>query len=420
MTLRRSLLGALLIFGLVLAVGLVIAQDQETLRVRSELAADDPRSIPFVAGLVGAGVSSGNSFDILENGHEIFPAMLETIAAARHRISFETYIYEEGELADLFTAALVGAAQRGVRVNLVVDAIGSGGMSEKHYQRLQEAGCHAAVFNEARWYRLEEVNYRTHRKLLIVDGDVAFTGGVGVADHWMGDAQDEDHWRDTMIRVRGPIVRLVEGAFYENFIESHSVAAPQLSLDVPPQPQDNEAIVVKSMPSGGSSDLKRLYLLTIAIARKTLDIQSPYIVTDESSRWALQDAVSRGVRIRMLMEGDKTDALPVKFASRSAYEQLLEMGIEIYEYQPTMMHAKVTVVDGAWSMFGSANFDNRSLELNDELNIAVMDRDLARRLTDSFERDLQRSRRIELDAWRRRPVFERTREIFWSAFGEIF
>jgi cardiolipin synthase len=420
MTLRRALLGALLIVALILIVGLVIAQDQETLRVRSELAAEDPRSLQHVASLVGTGVSSRNSFDVLENGDEIFPAMLEAIAAARQRISFETYIYEEGELADLFTAALAGAAERGVRVNLVVDAVGSGGMSEKHYQRLQEAGSHAAVFNEARWYRLEEVNYRTHRKLLIVDGEVAFTGGVGVADHWLGDAQDEDHWRDTMIRVRGPIVRLVEGAFYENFIESHSVAVPQLSLDVAPQPQDNEAIVVKSMPSGGSSDLKRLYLLTIAIARKTLDIQSPYIVTDESMRWALQDAVSRGVRVRLLMEGDETDALPVKFASRAAYDQLLGMGIELYEYQPTMMHAKVIVVDGIWSMFGSANFDNRSLELNDELNIAVMDRDLARRLTGSFEGDLQRSRRIELDAWRQRPVFERTREIFWSAFGEIF
>ena len=270
-------------------------------------------------------------------------------------------------------------------------------MGEKHLKQLQEAGSRTAVFNEARWYRLEEVNYRTHRKLLIVDGEVAYTGGVGVADHWMGDAENEDHWRDTMVRLRGPIARLIEGAFHENFIESGGVVEPELNLEVADEPHQNDALVVKSMPSGGSSDLKRLYLLCVALARRSLDIQSPYFITDASSRWALQDAVSRGVKVRVLMEGDRTDALPVKFASRSAYEQLLEMGVELYEYQPTMMHAKVLIVDGVWSMFGSANFDNRSLELNDELNVAVLDRDLARRFTERL-----RSRPPEVAAHRPR------------------
>jgi cardiolipin synthase len=413
-------LGALMLFALFLVGALIIAQDQETLRIRSSIAADDPRSLKFVASLVDSAASSSNTYDILENGLEIFPAMLDSISRARHRISFETYIYEDGTLADQFTAALVAAARRGVRVNLVIDAVGSGGMSEAHLKRLQDAGCRTAVFNETHWYRVEEVNYRTHRKLLIVDGEVAYTGGVGVADHWLGDAETEDHWRDTMVRLRGPIARLIEGAFYENFIESGGVVDPELNLEVADEPHENDAIVVKSMPSGGSSDLKRLYLLCIALARRSLDIQSPYVITDESTRWALEDAVSRGVKVRVLMEGDRTDALPVKFASRAAYEGLLETGIELYEYQPTMMHAKVLIVDGAWSMFGSANFDNRSLELNDELNVAVMDRDLARRFTESLERDLLKSQRIDLDKWRRRPFFERARESFWSAFGEIF
>jgi cardiolipin synthase len=225
-----------------------------------------------------------------------------------------------------------------------------------------------------RWYNLEEVNYRTHRKNLVVDGEIGFVGGAGVADHWLGHAQDKDHWRDTQIRMRGPIVRLLEGAFYENFFETAGVVAPELDDLRKEEDDTGSALVLRSSPTGGSSDLKRLYLLGIASARRTVDIESPYFVTDESTEWSLQDAVSRGVKIRILVEGDKTDAMPVKYASREAYDRLLSMGIEIYEYQPTMMHAKVIVVDGEWSMFGSANFDNRSLELNDELNVAVTDR----------------------------------------------
>jgi len=215
-------------------------------------------------------------------------------------------------------------------------------------------------------------------------------------------------------------VRLVEGAFYENFIETAGGVTPELdNPDI--EPEDvGHSLALRSSPTGGSSDLKRLYLLGIASARHTIDITSPYFVTDESTAWALQDAVSRGVKIRILVEGDKTDAMPVKYASREAYERLLSMGVEIYEYQPTMMHTKSLVVDGAWSMFGSANFDNRSLELNDELNVAVSDRDLAYRFTEDFEQDLRVSSRLELTAWRQRGRLEKARETFWSYFGEIF
>jgi cardiolipin synthase len=196
--------------------------------------------------------------------------------------------------------------------------------------------------------------------------------------------------------------------------------APELDDLKAEQDDIGHSLVLRSSPTGGSNDLKRLYLLGIASARRTVDITSPYFVTDESSDWSLQDAVSRGVKIRILVEGDDTDAMPVKYASREAYERLMSMGIEIYEYQPTMMHAKAMVVDGAWSMFGSANFDNRSLELNDELNIAVSDRDVARRLTEDFEQDLRVSSKLELARWRQRPFLEKSREMFWSYFGEIF
>jgi cardiolipin synthase len=416
---RRAFVILLAAAGIV-AMLLVLAQDQETLKVRSAISAEDPRHSAYLAALVGVALSRGNRYDVLTNGDQIFPAMLDAIRNAKRRISFETYIYDKGEVADRFTAALEEAARRGVHVNMVVDSVGASGMKADDIKRLEAAGCRIGSFHSLTWYNLEEVNYRTHRKILVVDGEVGFTGGAGVADHWLGHADSKEHWRDTQVRMRGPIVRLVEGAFFENFFETAGIVTPE--LDDPKAEADDigHSLVLRSSPTGGSNDLKRLYLLGLASARRTIDITSPYFVTDESSEWSLKDAIDRGVKIRVLVEGDKTDAMPVKYASREAYDRLLSMGIEIYEYQPTMMHTKTLVVDGAWSMFGSANFDNRSLELNDELNVAVSDRDLARRFTDDFEQDLRVSSRLDLTRWRQRSWLEKSRETFWSYFGEIF
>ena len=402
------------------ALMLMFAQDQETLKIRSAGAADDPHHSAYIAALVGGALSRGNRYDVLTNGDQFFPAMLDAIRSAKRRISFETYIYDTGEVANQSTTALGEAARRGVHVNLVVDSVGASGMKSADMKRLEAAGCHIGSFNALKWYNLEEVNYRTHRKILVIDGQIGFTGGAGVADHWLGHADSKDHWRDTQVRMRGPIVRLLEGAFYENFVETAGTVAPDLDNVEIERDDVGHSLVLRSSPTGGSSDLKRLYLLGIASARRTIDITSPYFVTDESTTWALRDAVSRGVKIRILVEGDKTDAMPVKYASRQAYDRLLSMGVEIYEYQPTMMHTKSLVVDGAWSMFGSANFDNRSLELNDELNVAVSDRDLARRFTEDLEQDLRVSSKLELAQWRQRGWLEKSREMFWSYFGEIF
>jgi cardiolipin synthase len=416
---RRAFVILLVAAGVV-AVLLMLAQDQETLKVRSAVGAEEPEHPAYIAALVGAGLTRGNRYDVLTNGDQIFPAMLDAIRAAKRRISFETYIYDEGEIAKEFTAALEQAAHRGVRVNLVVDSVGGSGMRTEDVKRLEAAGCRIGRFNSLKWYNLEEVNYRTHRKILVVDGEVGFTGGAGIADHWLGHAQDKEHWRDTQIRMRGPIVRLVEAAFYENFVETAGEVAPELDPVASEADDTGRSFPLRSSPTGGSNDLKRLYLLAIASARRTIDITTPYFVIDESSEWSLRDARSRGVQVRILVEGDITDAMPVKYASRQAYERLMAMGIEMYEYRPTMMHTKVLVVDGAWSMFGSANFDNRSLELNDELNVAVSDRDLARRLLEDFEQDLRVSTRLDLTQWRKRPLLEKSREKFWSYFGEIF
>ena len=410
----------LFIAACVVAALLLLAQDQVTLKTRSAVSAEDPRHTGYLAGLLGVQSVSGNRYTVLTNGDQIFPSMLEAIRSAKRRISFETYIYKAGRTGDQFTQAFEEAARRGVVVQLVIDAVGGQGIDDEHVRRLEAAGCRIATFNTPSWYSLEELNYRTHRKVLVLDGMVAFTGGVGIDDQWLGHAQDREHWRDTMVRIEGPLARLLEGGFYENFAEAAGEMAPVLDDDAPGPDTEGAAFVVRSSPSGGSNDLKRLYILALGSARRTVDITTPYFVTDESSRWALEDAVKRGVKIRLVLEGDITDAMPVKYASRRHYEKLLQLGVEIYEYQPTMMHTKTFVVDGIWSMFGSANFDNRSLELNDELNVAVTSRTLAARLLADFEQDMKASRRLELDAWRRRPLLQKVREYFWWSFGEIF
>jgi cardiolipin synthase len=346
--------------------------------------------------------------------------MLAAIDGARHRISFETYIYgDRGEIPEQFTSAFEAAARRGVDVRLVLDAIGAT-PAPAHIERLVRAGCHIGWFNRVRSFSIEEINYRTHRKALVVDGDIAFVGGIGIDDQWAKEIDGQPRWRDTMIEVRGPAAINVEAAFNENWIETVGLVEPDLL------PHDNEpdgtaqSIVVWSSSEGGTNALKLLYLLAIGSAQRSLDIQSPYLITDESTRWSLAEARRRGVRVRMLLEGDITDAKPVKFASREEYGLFLAQGIEVYEYQPAMMHAKAVIIDGILSIVGSANFDNRSLELNDELNIAVFDRSLASSLLQDFERDLKESERLDLEEWRTRPLHIRAREKLWSFFGEVF
>jgi cardiolipin synthase len=398
---------------------LLIAQDQETLRVESPVAARDPRFAAYVASLVGAAVEPGDHYEVLRNGDEAFPAMLAAIQGARARISFESFIYEDGKVGDRFTAALVDASRRGVTVRVVLDAFGAT-LSRESQQKLADAGVSLVWFNKIRPWTLEETNYRTHRKVLVVDGEVAFTGGMGLADHWQGDAQGKDEWRDTQFKVTGPAARALEASFYENWLESGGGSVPALDPERTSPGTGARSVVIWSNPTGGASNVKLLYLLSIGAARERIDIQSPYVILDASTRYSIDAARRRGVRVRILTEGDMTDAKPVKFASRSAYEGLLESGIEIAEYEPTMMHVKVMVVDGVWSVIGSANFDNRSFELNDEITIGVADAALAAALTRDFDADLQRSRALKLETWRQRSVLQKSREKFWSLFGEVF
>jgi cardiolipin synthase A/B len=267
---------------------------------------------------------------------------------------------------------------------------------------------------------IEEANYRSHRKALVVDGLVAFVGGMGIADQWLHATKELPPWRDTQVEIRGPAVSDVEAGFNQNWMLTGGVVEPEVRPRGPAPTGDAQSIVVWSSPQGGENEMKVLYLLALAAARHRVDIESPYLITDESSKWSIREARQRGVEVRLLVEGDKTDAKAVKFAGRADYDDLLEEGVQIAEYQPTMMHTKAMVVDDLLSIVGSSNFDNRSLELNDELNVAVFDRGLASRLRADFERDLTRSKKLTLDQWRSRPMPEKVREWLWSYFGEVF
>ena len=416
----RNVIASIVVAMVVIALGLVIAQDQETLRVRTALAAEDPRLPEYLARLLGHPLTAGDAYVVHTNGDKAFPAMLGAIERARHRVSFETYIYGTGQIPDRFAAALEAAAKRGVEVRMVLDSVGGSAIDDAVVERLTAAGCRIGWFNPVASWSFEEVNYRTHRKALVIDGDVAFVGGIGIADQWAMPLEGQAVWRDTHIELRGPAAVNVEAAFNENWIETGGVVAPDLlpHEDEPAGPA--RSIVVWSSPEGGANGMKLLYLLSIAAARKSLDIQSPYLITDESTEWSIAEARQRGVRVRMLTEGDITDAKPVKFAGRAEYERLLAQGIEVYEYQPAMMHTKALIVDGVLSIVGSANLDNRSLELNDELKVAVFDRALATRLRADFEQDLMRSKKLDLEEWRSRPIHIRGREKLWSYFGEVF
>jgi cardiolipin synthase len=416
---RNVAIAVLIALG-VLAGGLMLAQDQETLRVRTPVATADPVFPLYLARLLEHPLSEGDSFAVHTNGDKAFPAMLQAIESATSRIGLESYIFDVDDTGQKFIAALAAAARRGVQVRVVLDSVGAKSLTGDYLQTLEKAGVQVGWYNPVAGYSIEEVNYRTHRKVLVVDGRIAFVGGMGLSDQWAKDLEDQKQWRDTQIEMHGGVVDNVEAGFNENWIETGGLVQPVVQPHDPPPPGSGMSVVVSSSPQDGANDLKLLYLLTIASARQTLDIQSPYLVTDESTMWSLREARARGVRIRLLMEGDITDAKPVKFASRATYDEFLRLGIEVYEYQPAMMHTKAIVADGIMSIFGSANFDNRSRELNDELNVVAFDPALAARLTGDFEADLRNARKIEADAWKSRPPHIRAREQVWSLFGEVF
>ncbi|MBV6843253.1 phosphatidylserine/phosphatidylglycerophosphate/cardiolipin synthase family protein [Xanthomonas euvesicatoria] len=371
----------------------------------------DPQFKREMSVLLGPAILPGNRIDVLNNGREIFPAMLEAIGSAQHTITFETYIYWSGEIGREFSDALSERARAGVDVRVTIDWGGSLKMDHALVDTMTEAGVEVHRYRPLAWYNLYRINNRTHRKLLVIDGRIGFTGGVGVADQWMGDAQDPDHWRDTHYRIEGPVVAQVQTAFNDNWIKTTGrVVNGAQYYPALEAAGDSDAQLFVASPAGGSESMHLMYLIAIAAARSSIDLAAAYFVPDALITRSLLEARTRGVRIRVLLPGKHIDAVSVRLASKASWEPLLQAGIEIHEYQPTMLHTKLLIIDGLLVSVGSTNFDIRSFRLNDEASLNVYDRTLAARMTEVFERDLQRAEQYSLERWRARPLRQRLGE----------
>ena len=364
--------------------------------------------------LTQAPITRGNRAEILINGDRIFPRLIEGIASARRAVNLLTYIYWSGEIGSRVADAICARATAGVSCRVLLDAVGSVKMDRELIERMEDCGVTVCRFRPPKPYAIRRINNRTHRKVLVIDGRVGFTGGVGIADEWTGDAQDSHHWRDTHVRVEGPVVRGLQGSFAENWLEATGeVLAGEDDLPpLEPLPDGRSAMQsIRSSAGVGDTDVETLFFLTIASARRGIDLTSAYFAPRPAFLNALADASRSGVAVRVLVPGPHIDKAVVRHTARSVYGGLLEAGVRIFEYCPTMLHAKAMVVDGVWSTLGSANFDNRSFQLNDETILGVQDEAFAGEMTRAFEHDLSRSAEMTLEEWRSRPAAERVREV---------
>lgn len=371
----------------------------------------DARFLRAMGSLLGPPVVSGNLVRELINGEQIFPAMLEAIRGARRTISFETFIYWTGQIGRQFAEALSERARAGVKVHVLLDWVGTHRLDKEALTMMIDSGVDVQKYHPLRWYNLGRINNRTHRKLLIVDGEIGFTGGVGIADKWNGAARNPDEWRDSHYRVEGPAVAHMQAAFMDNWMKSRGEVLHGDEYFPKLEPRgEHVAQMFKSSSTEGSESVRLMYLLTIASAEKSILLANSYFVPDDLSVETLVAAANRGVRIEIIVPGKEIDTQVTRKASRSRWGKLLEAGIRIHEFQPTMFHCKTVIVDGVWVSVGSTNFDNRSFRLNDEANLNIHDAGFAARQTEIFEADLARARRISLEEWQNRPWTEKLLE----------
>lgn len=412
--LATILLTALLTLAVVIVVANVTGPEKKVQQlVQHRFDVTDPQFRREMGVMLGPPVLTGNRVRHLRNGEEIFPAMIAAIAAARRSIAFETYIYWSGEVGQRFSDALSERARAGVPVHVTLDWVGSSKMDARLIDGMKQAGVQVERYRPLRWYNLDRINHRTHRKLLVIDGATAFTGGVGIADQWQGHAQDPGHWRDSHFLIEGPAAAQMQAAFGDNWVKMtgrvlHGPSYyPALSRH-----GDMDAQVFLSSPSGGSESMHLMYLMSIAAASRSIDLAAAYFVPDELTQRALLEARERGVRVRILVPGEHIDSDAVRLASKAQWGPLLRQGVELYEYRPTMMHVKLLIVDRHLVSVGSTNFDSRSFQLNDEASLNVYESGFADEMTRVFEDDLSQAKPYTYQAWTNRPWTEKAMERF--------
>jgi cardiolipin synthase len=377
-----------------------------------EMQLGEPAFFPTVEAYTATPIVGGNRVDVLLNGEDIFPAVMHAVRSAQRSITYAQYYYEEGPVARELAEALAERCRAGVGVNVLLDGFGSLGIPPEYVDLMQRSGCHVVRFRPLGPLALLRANNRNHRRVLVVDGQVGFTGGSGVSRKWMGNGRVRDHWRDTDVRVQGPVVEYLQGAFAENWLEATGIVLGGDAYFPRPlrPPGDAHAQVIRSSPAGGGFAMYTAFLLAISSARRSIYLTNPYFVPDLAMETALVRAVQRGVRVVALVPG-RIDHNLVRQVSRGGFGRMLEAGVEIYEYRAALLHAKTMVIDGVWATVGSTNLDNRSFALNDELNLVVYSRPVARRMEQIFLDDLAHSTRVDYDTWKRRGVLDRFLEI---------
>ncbi|WP_246691167.1 MULTISPECIES: phospholipase D-like domain-containing protein [unclassified Mesorhizobium] len=373
----------------------------------------DPQFARTLSSFSQAQMFRTNAVQTLVNGDEIFPSMLQAIRRAHSTIDMETYIYWSGDVGHGFATALAAKAMEGVEVRVLVDWVGSFPFDEDLIHIMTNAGVTFERYRPVHWYTIDRVNNRTHRRLLIVDGRVAFTGGVGIADNWRGDARSPDEWRDTHYRIEGPAVSAFQSAFAQNWLETTGETLQGDRFYPPPVPAGalDAQLILSSQPNG-SADMELMMLAAMAAAHDHLRIGMAYFVPDDIALQQILEVRKRGVLVDVIVPNSLTDVPLTRKASRYFWGTLLKAGVRIFEFQPTMYHPKLLIVDDAWASFGSANLDERSLRLNDEAMMNVYGKDFARTQIDLFDQDLRRSRQISLEEWQARPLRDRITDWF--------
>jgi cardiolipin synthase len=376
---------------------------ERTFRVTVPDIDDIEEALPSIAGMTKAIIVPDNKIDVLQNGDGFYPALLESIAAAKETINFETYVWWSGGICDEVAEAFARRAREGVEVRVMIDALGSMKMSRKLRKLMEDAGCKVARYHPIRLVDLGQLNKRTHRKLAIFDGRVAYLFGHGISRLWTGNGQDKEHWRDTGVRIQGPVVNGVQGVFAQHWVEETQEVLvgeryfPHLTAAGP-----SRVHVLAGAPLGGVSDLEMMFKMGIASAQRELLIQNPYFIPDEQTVKLLKRAVDRGVKVRLMIPGSVSDSPIVRHAGHRHFDELLRSGVRIFEHQRTLIHQKIMVIDALWSHVGSTNFDSRSFDINEEAGVGIIDESVAAQLKDAFEEDQKACVELTANGWKER------------------
>lgn len=392
----------------------------------------DVTSEPFlqgVSGMVNAPLQEGGTARLLNNGVEIFPALLDALRKAERSINFMTYIWEKGKASDAILEVLMERARAGVNVRVMLDAMGALSAPKDRFEELEAVGGRVRWFQAFTLGKLTGFYKRNHRRAIVIDGKVAFTGGASVADKWLGDAEDEEHWRDIMVEMRGCLAGNLQSAFVQLWTNTTGEVligddffppADQQEQEDNPELKVSRHIHVLSSPAQASHPLRMFFWTSFACAKESIYLTSAYFAPDDETRKVLAERARAGVDVRLLLPNRFTDAKVVRLAGHAYFKALLEAGVRIYEYQTTMIHSKTVVVDGKWSIVGSANMDIRSKELNQESVVGLLDDEFGQQLVDTFFADLEQSKEIRLPEWERRGLLHRAAERFCVLFAEQY